>query len=172
MYRFTPSGFAEFTITRQQSTYATTTLCLDNFIWRDLSALYCSIQKWVFSIFKLGIGRGSTWKLPGTFLDWMTQSLAEFYTLLQVDVHQSQSQTSQLPSFWNALIMWTFRQFLLKYPAGVLVLGQTTSPIRELEKERGCWEKRHAKIPLPLVTNTNVVFDHYNYNYPDLKKFC
>lgn len=53
------------------------------------------------------------------------QSPAAFCTLLQVDVHQSQSQTSQLHHFWNALLMWTSRQFFQKYQPGVLILGET-----------------------------------------------
>lgn len=103
-----------------------------------------------------GIYLEAAWNL-GRLDDPFSSSILHPFT---ADVHQSQSQTSQLPHFWNALIMWTSRQLLLKYSPGVLALAQTTSPMRDLEKERGCWGMRHTKIPLSLVISA--MFDHYS----------
>lgn len=96
----------------------------------------------MFPIFKLDIGRGSAWKLPETLVDQMAQSPAAFYTLLQLDVHQS--QTSQLPHFWNALVLWASRQFFQKYQPGVLILGKTH---QRTGKGKRLWGKDALRSP-------------------------
>lgn len=46
-------------------------------------------------------------------------------------------QTSQLPHLWDALIVQSYRQFLLQHPPGVPVLGRTTLNVREKGKKMG-----------------------------------
>lgn len=77
-----------------------------------------------------GVRLPSTWKLSATLGDLLAQTPA-FYTLLQADLYQSQLQSSQLPHLWNAFIMWTYRQFLLQFPPGILILGKITLLIRD-----------------------------------------
>lgn len=76
------------------------------------------------------------WKLPAALGDQLAQTPA-FYILLQAHLYQSQSQSSQLPCLWNGFIMWTYRQFLLEFPPGILILGKITFPIRDNGKGVG-----------------------------------
>lgn len=68
----------------------------------------------------------TTQKLPVTLGEQfarLAQTPAAFYTLLQVDVHHSQSQTAQLPHLWKTLIMQAFSEFLLQNLPDVFILS-------------------------------------------------
>lgn len=73
--------------------------------------------------------------LEEQFAQW-DKSPEAFYTFFQADANKSQSQASHLPipGITNHV---SIQKLLLKYPPGVLILGQTTLPIREWQK--GMW---------------------------------
>lgn len=100
----------------------------------------------------------------------MTQSPAALYTLLQVDVHQSQSQTS--PSFLECtqILIGASRQFLLKYSPVVLALGQPHHSSESWKRKEIAGEEAHKDTTI-FGHQHSAVSDHYNYNFPDLKNF-
>lgn len=148
MYSFKDFRLAEVTITKQQNTYVAT---LGFYVC--MVVLFPHPPKVSVSCRHPCQGRDPPWSClqhQGTSLaSW--PSLHQHLTLMQADVHQSQSKTSQHPHLWNTLIAWSSRQFFLQCLPGVFILGQTILTTRG---KAAWWGRTHVKIWLSFFTIT------------------